>query len=261
MGGKKGKGKKKGKKGKTQRKPSDPGLAAGEGQPSSSSPSAPQRWDALFMRVARHGDSPWAPEEAADVLRGAVALWEEADTAGGMVREALHMRDAEKRWGAVVATVADVCLQGEGEEDLGSLVLDDRLRGAVPTECGDDDILRVPMEVAVESASLHPVLCWMYGRGVSLPKVRRLLLGASDHLLLRGACALAQKWGLKGFVQALENAAFDVGGVQACEALGTTRPLVRAAVESWLPSGDTVRALGLSRRCREWAGPGASSCR
>ena len=126
---------------------------------------------------------------------------------------------------------------------------------------GADDILRVPMEVAVESASLHPVLCWMYGRGVSLPKVRRLLLGASDHLLLRGACALAQKWGLKGFVQALEDAAFGVGGVQACEALGTTRPLLRAAVENWLPSGDTVRALGLSRRCREWAGPGASSCR
>ena len=143
----------------------------------------------------------------------------------------------------------------------GSLVLDDRLRGAVPTECGADDILRVPIEVAVESASLHPVLCWMYGHGVSLPKVRRLLLGASDHVVLRGACALAQKWGLKGFVQALEDAAFGVGGVQACEALGTTRPLVRAAVESWLPSGDTVRALGLSRRCREWAGPGASSCR
>ena len=143
----------------------------------------------------------------------------------------------------------------------GSLVLDDRLRGAVPTECGADDILRVPIEVAVESASLHPVLCWMYGHGVSLPKVRRLLLGASDHVVLRGACALAQKWGLKGFVQALEDAAFGVGGVQACEALGTTRPLLRAAVENWLPSGDTVRALGLSRRCREWAGPGASSCR
>ena len=116
MGGKKNK-KRKGKRAKAQRKPSVARLAAGEG-PSSATPPAPQRWDALFMRVARHGDSPWAPEEAEDVLRDVVSLWEEeaAGVAGGMVREVLHMKDAEKRWGGVVAAVADVCLQGQ--EDL-----------------------------------------------------------------------------------------------------------------------------------------------
>ena len=136
----------------------------------------------------------------------------------------------------------------------GSLVLDDRLRGAVPPEWGEDGIPRVPMGVDVDSASLLMVLEWMYERRLPAHKVEQLL-SDGDHVVLRGARALAQEWGLEGLVQALEDRALNVDSVRACEALGTARPMVRAVVEKWLPSGGTARALRHAKEVRRMGGP------
>lgn len=166
----------------------------------------------------------------------------------------LTLRHRERADVVVACTDGSSVLAHSPVLRAGSVVLDDRLRGAAPTEWGEDGVPRVPMAVDVDSASLRMVLEWMYERRLPAHKVERLLIDG-DHVVLRGARALAQEWGLEGLVQALEDRALHVDSVRACEALGTARPMVRAVVEKWLPAGGTARALRYAKEVQRMGGP------
>jgi len=76
-----------------------------------------ERWEAVFQRVARHGEGvAWTLDESSDLLHSAVEVWEEAEPGAlrRMMREALRLGDADLRGGAVMVPLVDGYLEGKG---------------------------------------------------------------------------------------------------------------------------------------------------